>query len=134
MIRPPKLFNAIIEWLCSDHIFSDIPGDLHEEFQHNLKTRGLFRAKTLYVITVITFFRPFLLNQKTFRLMSKHSFIQFLRILRKEKYYAAFNITGLGLGMACCILIFLYASNILSYEKHLVNRDRLYLYGVNMTI
>ncbi len=66
--------------------------------------------------------------------MIKSNFIQLIRSLRKEKTFAIFNIGGLGLGMACCILIVLYVSNILRYEKHHVNADRLYLYGVNMTI
>jgi len=66
--------------------------------------------------------------------MNKQGIIHILRILKKEKLYTFFNVTGLGLGMACTILVVLFASTILSYEKHFKNLDRLYLYGVNMTI
>ncbi len=40
-----------------------------------------------------------------------------LRNLTRFKAYSAINITGLAVGMACCILILLYVFDELSYDR-----------------
>ncbi len=49
-----------------------------------------------------------------------------LRSLRRRKGYAALNIAGLAVGMACCVLIGLYVRHELSYDRFHANADRLY--------
>ena len=48
------------------------------------------------------------------------------RNLLKQKVYSSINIVGLSLGMACCILIYLYVRNEWSYDKFHQNADRIY--------
>ncbi|RMD96260.1 MAG: ABC transporter permease, partial [Calditrichaeota bacterium] len=48
------------------------------------------------------------------------------RNLRKQKTYTFINISGLALGMACFILIFLYVSHEYSYDRFHENVDRIY--------
>jgi putative ABC transport system permease protein len=54
----------------------------------------------------------------------------FLRVafrnLKKYKAFSFINIIGLAVGTACCILIFLYVTDELSYDKFNVNSDRIY--------
>ena len=47
------------------------------------------------------------------------------RNLRKNKFYALINIGGLTTGIACCILICLYLTYELSYDRFHINADRL---------
>ncbi len=49
-----------------------------------------------------------------------------LRSLSRHKLTAIINILGLGLGMACCILIFLFVQDELSYDRHHSKADRIY--------
>ncbi len=49
-----------------------------------------------------------------------------LRNLKKHKGYSFINITGLAIGMACCILIFLFVQEELSYDNFHKDLDRLY--------
>ena len=49
-----------------------------------------------------------------------------LRNLKRYKTFSFINIIGLAVGTACCILIFLYVSDELSYDKFNVNADRIY--------
>jgi putative ABC transport system permease protein len=49
-----------------------------------------------------------------------------LRNLKKFKGYSFINIFGLAVGMTCCILILLYVTDELSYDRHFPNRDRIY--------
>ena len=48
------------------------------------------------------------------------------RSLLKSKFYTLINITGLAAGLATCLLIFLYVTDELSYDKYNVNADRIY--------
>jgi len=49
-----------------------------------------------------------------------------LRVLARNKTYAALNILGLGLGMACCLLIYIFVIDELSYDKFQSEYDRIY--------
>jgi putative ABC transport system permease protein len=48
-----------------------------------------------------------------------------LRNIYRNKVYAAINIAGLALGVASCLLIFLYVQDELSYESHFSKADRI---------
>ena len=49
-----------------------------------------------------------------------------LRKLYREKLYAAINIAGLSLGIACCIILSLYLRNELTYDRYNVNYKKIY--------
>ncbi len=48
-----------------------------------------------------------------------------LRNLYRNKVYTAINITGLAVGIASCILIFLFIQDELNYESHFTRSDRI---------
>ncbi|MBT1700976.1 ABC transporter permease [Fulvivirgaceae bacterium PWU4] len=48
------------------------------------------------------------------------------RNLIKKKSYSLINIFGLALGIACCVLIFMFVHDELSYDTYHVNKDRIY--------
>src|SRR6266498_5511765 len=47
------------------------------------------------------------------------------RNIRKNKLYSFINLTGLTVGITCCILIGLYISDEISYDRFHVNADRI---------
>ena len=49
-----------------------------------------------------------------------------LRKLYREKLYAAINIAGLSLGIACCIILSLYLRSELTYDQYNVNYKKIY--------
>jgi putative ABC transport system permease protein len=49
-----------------------------------------------------------------------------LRLLAREKLYAALNVSGLALGLACCLVLGLYLRGELTYDRHHVNHERIY--------
>lgn len=49
-----------------------------------------------------------------------------LRTLRRHKGYAFINITGLAVGMVCCLVIGLYVQDELSYDRFHQHADRTY--------
>ncbi|UCE21660.1 MAG: ABC transporter permease, partial [Candidatus Aminicenantes bacterium] len=54
-----------------------------------------------------------------------------LRNIKVQRLYSAINIAGLAVGIACCILIFLYVSFELSYDDYHLHSDRLYRIVMN---
>src|SRR5580658_9657318 len=48
------------------------------------------------------------------------------RSLWKNKGFSAINILGLAIGLATCLLILIYVSDELSYDRYNVNADRIY--------
>jgi len=49
-----------------------------------------------------------------------------LRNIWKNRGYTFINILGLSVGMACCILIFIFISYQLSYDQQFKNKDRIF--------
>lgn len=58
--------------------------------------------------------------------MFKNYFKTAVRTLLKNKFYSLLNLTGLAVGLATCLLIFLYVSDELSYDTYHKNSDRIY--------
>ncbi len=48
------------------------------------------------------------------------------RNLLKKKVYSFINIVGLGVGMACCVLIFMFVQDELSYDNYHEKGERIY--------
>jgi len=130
--KPPRTATAFLEWYCSEEFLEEVQGDLKELFLTRLDDIGPKRAKFLYWLDILHFFRPYLFRKKLFHLrpggtiMFKNYFKVALRNMLKFKVYSVINISGLVIGLATCILILLYVQDELSYDKFHVNADRIY--------
>lgn len=49
-----------------------------------------------------------------------------VRSLFKDKFFSLLNISGLAIGIACCLLIMTYVVYELSFDKHLPNHENIY--------
>ena len=58
--------------------------------------------------------------------MYKNYFKVAIRNLLRNKFYSILNISGLAIGIACCLLIVLFVTDELSYDKHYEKSDRTY--------
>jgi len=64
--------------------------------------------------------------------MLKNYFIIAWRHLKSKKFYSLINILGLAVGIFCCILIFLYVQDELSYDQFNKKADRIYRIAANI--
>lgn len=55
-----------------------------------------------------------------------HFFKVIFRYLYRKVFFTALNVAGLSLGLACCIVIFLFVTNELSYDKFHRDGDNIY--------
>lgn len=69
---------------------------------------------------------PLLMSNCTFLIVLKGYLKTALRSLRRHPGYAALNVVGLAIGLACCLLIGLYVRHELAYDDFHAHADRLY--------
>lgn len=66
--------------------------------------------------------------------MVRSYFTTALRALKRNWSYAIINVSGLTLGLACCLLLFVAIRYELSFDKHNTHADRIYrMLGANKT-
>ena len=58
--------------------------------------------------------------------MFKNYFKTAFRNLTKNRFYTLINVAGLAIGLATCLLIFLYVMDEVSYDKYNVKAERIY--------
>jgi putative ABC transport system permease protein len=66
--------------------------------------------------------------------MLKNNLILVLRGLRRDKGFSSINLLGLAIGLASCILIMLFVTHELSYEKGYEKADTIYRVNMDATI
>lgn len=139
--RPPRWADRLLSWFVAPHLLEDLQGDLEEIFYMQVKQAGLARARRNYCWAVLHYLTPFFHRHKPTdagrRSVSAYStpnpmdmlqnYVKVaFRNLMRNKAYAAINIFGLALGMACGLLIFLVVKYHLSFDNFHAQADRIY--------
>lgn len=130
--RPPKWPLKLLRFFVKEEYREEIEGDMEETFLFNVRQRSLAKARRIYSWEVVKLLRPVLLkNFKTnptfiYYAMYKNYFKIAWRNLIKKTAYSFINIFGLGLGIACCVLIFMFVQDELSYDNYHEKGARIY--------
>lgn len=130
---PPKLAIRFFRWFCNDHLSDAVLGDMIELYERRRRKIGKRRADLLFVMNVFTFLRPFAIKRKS---SPQHQTIMlgnYLKItwrtMTKQKMYTGIKIGGFAIGLATCILIFLFIRNEMSYDKQYEGKNIYRLYN-----
>src|SRR3954452_2615766 len=65
--------------------------------------------------------------------MFENYFKTAVRNLWRSKFFSLINILGLSVGIACCMLIFLYSKDEISYDRFHEKKDNIYRITATMT-
>lgn len=129
---PPKYALRFLHWFCPEHLLESIEGDLTEAFELDCQTVGLPVAKRRFLLGVARFFRPSILLRHRFinpfnqPLMIRNYLTVATRNIRRQKLYALINAIGLSIGIAFCMLIYLYIKDERSFDQFHANKDRIF--------
>ncbi|MBO3700420.1 ABC transporter permease [Roseivirga sp. E12] len=131
---PPKSARFLLKLLCDPHFHEEVEGDLDELFEHNLESFGLKKARRRYWGDVFKHFNWYFItrrntsgnSQNIFDMWTNYLKIAF-RNMTKNKGYTAMNIMGLGVGMACAVLILVYSLHELSFDRFHEKANRTYV-------
>ncbi len=131
-IHPPRWADKLLIWYCRPELLEDLQGDLHEFFQRNVQSKGVRRAKFIYILDVLKFFRPYTIRKpRLSNPLSQSNMIRSYvktsgRSIIRHKLFAAINITGLSISMCVGLLVISFLSDLYSYDKFHEKRDRIY--------
>ena len=126
---PPRWLDRLFEWFCKDEELEVLRGDLYELYGKRFEGQGRFKADLFFGLEVLDLFRPFAIrrNIKLISTIMLGSYFKLtFRNFSRQKVYSLLNISGLGIGLSCFILIFLYIQDELSYDRFHSNSNRIY--------
>jgi len=130
--RPPRFTLRFLEWYCPSNLHEGIEGDLLEQFEDDVKEKGVFIARRRFTLNTLKFFRPGIilrnkLSNNLFQTdMLRNYFKIAFRSLWRSKAHSFINVFGLGLGIACCFLIALFVRDELTFDTFHSKADRIY--------
>jgi putative ABC transport system permease protein len=132
IIQPPRWATRFLEWYCRPELLEDLQGDLNEYFERNVKTKGLRRARLIYCIDALKFFRPYTVRKPEFINILIHwimigSYIKTsARSIVRNKLFSTINIIGLAISMSVGLLMIAFLSDLSSFDRFHVKGERIY--------
>ena len=105
-------------------------GDLNEYFERNVRSKGLRRAKLIYIIDAFKFCRTYTVRRPKF----VNLFINWIMIgsyiktsarnLMRNKLFSFINIVGLAISMSVGLLLIAFVLDLRSYDRFHQNGER----------
>ena len=125
--KPPRLAAWLLEHVLPDGGWQTPLGDFEEYFNEVAAHRGLAWARLWYWGQVLNVLPRKLCHSAIWGIIMLANYLKVaFRNLAKRKGYAVINISGLAIGMACCMLILLWVRDELSYDRGHEHAEHLY--------
>ncbi|HTH57605.1 MAG TPA: ABC transporter permease [Cyclobacteriaceae bacterium] len=130
--EPPRLAVKFLHWFCPPELAEGIEGDLVEQFEGDLQQMNERAAKRKFFWNTLNFFRPAIILRNRFRFQLIENFMignyfkVALRNMKKRKLYSFINAFGLSVGIAFCVLIYLFIQDERSFDQFHGNKNLIY--------
>ena len=125
--HPPRIAEALLRRLLPEREKLDLLGDHEEYFGDVSRRKGRFIASFWYWTQIIILVSGSIWNSLKWGLVMIRNYLKTaFRNIKRHKGYAFINVMGLSIGMACCIVIFLYIFNESTYDRFNRNADRIH--------
>lgn len=123
----PKIIRQLLRRQVSNQYPDTVLADMEEIYRELVPRKGRLSA-FFWVLKQWLALIPISI-QNTFywgRIMLSHYLKSIFRNSAKNKGYTFINLLGLMIGLSCCLYIFLYVQDELSYDRFHKNTDRIY--------
>lgn len=125
--QPPLLAKILLSYMRRYTSEYSSTGDLLEEYREILRGKSRLVADLWYWGQVFYAIPSYVYFYVYFGGMMFKNYIKIAwRNLQRHKGFSFINIVGLAIGIACCLLIFLYVAHETSYDKFHEKADRIY--------
>ena len=115
---PPRIASYLLERLILPEIRSGVMVDFTEEFNWIYQNRSRWLAITWYWAQIFQLTPGFFRNLFYWKvIMFIHNFKLSLRNIKRHKIFSFINVSGLAVGLACCMLLLLWVQDELSYDR-----------------
>lgn len=121
-----------LEWFCPPPLYESIEGDLLEQFEIDYTQVGEKKANRRLLLGVLKFFRPeiILRNRFTVQLINTIMIGNYFKVaarnIQKRKLYSFINAFGLSIGIAFCVMIYLFIQDERSFDQFHTNKNSIY--------
>lgn len=130
--KPPKWIWRFLSWFCPEDLLEEIEGDLVQRFNRDITDYGEHTARRRFVWNVIRFCRPGIFLRKKITVetnvwpMLGNYFRTSVRHVGKSKINFTFKLGGLVVALTSLLVIVLYVSFQLSFDKYHEDYERIY--------
>ncbi|MFC2133183.1 ABC transporter permease [Bacteroidota bacterium] len=126
-IHPPKIARLIVKFFSRRDNNQSLLHSFDEEFYEIAEGTGKFQACIWYWVQIIKSIPRFIKSSIYWGvIMFKSYLITAIRNIKKNKGYSFINISGLAIGIACCLLITMFIQDELSYDTFHKNADHVF--------
>jgi putative ABC transport system permease protein len=128
----PLWAERFLRTICPAELFEEIEGDLIEQFNKDCLYGSERRAKWKLIFNTLKFFRPEIILRNKISLtrqpmqMLVNYFTIASRVMLRNKYFSLINISGLAIGLAGAMLLFLWIAREFSYDQFHSDKERIY--------
>lgn len=124
---PPLLGEKILKIFLPKGESESVAGDYEELYTEIAQTHGKSRAYAWYWIQIVKSIWAGITVHVWWSLTMLKSYLTIaLRYLKRHKIYSFINISGLAIGMACCVLILLWINDEIRYDRFHEQTENLY--------
>ena len=126
-IHPPRLARWIVSQLSTYESEFAVMEMLDEEYSAIRMAKGKLRSMLWYWGQTLLTARSYIkfMTGGRFAMLNNYLKIAYRNMLR-QKGYSIINITGLALGMACCMLLLLWVQDEMSFDKFHEKAENIY--------
>lgn len=125
--KSPKVLEYMLRLFTGEYDHDTLWGDFDEMYQMIFEEKGKRAANRWYLTQIIRALPSFILHTFYWRLYMLKNYLKVaLRTVKRQRIYSFINILGLALGIACCLMIYLYVSYEMSYDKFYPDSSRIY--------
>ncbi|GAB4046615.1 ABC transporter permease [Spirosoma litoris] len=134
-IGPPRFATWLLDQFGHPNNREEVQGDLLELYTYWVETVGVRKANWRYTLNSLKLVRPLakpkpLTDYSSPFILSPNMLRNYLKIawrnLVLHKAFTAINIIGLAVGLATCLLIVLFVTHELSYDRYHAKADRIF--------
>jgi putative ABC transport system permease protein len=123
----PRLGKALLWLSLDDEEYDQAVGDLEERLRRQAAAEGRARAVAGFWIMLFRSLPHFLWDSLYWRgVMLVNNLKLAWRVIQRQKLYSSLNILGLGVSLACLLMILFHVRTELSYEKGFPKSDRIF--------
>ena len=126
-IRSPKFGEKILKWVLPGIEAESIAGDYEEIYKDLFLSKGAFFARCWYWLQILKSLCGAAIVWFYWSCAMLKNYLKITwRNIKRQKSYSLINVSGLALGIACCILILLWVQDELSWDRFHVNAETLF--------
>ena len=125
--RPSRFAERMLRIILRRDDFLERCGDLEEAYSGLIEEIGPFRGKMWYWSQVLKAVPVCIFHAFCWRVIMWKNYLKMsFRTIRKYRGFSLINISGLAVGIACSILVFIYVYDEWRYDRFHVNAHRIY--------